>query len=701
MVSYHEDTKMRKEKWQTVQTLAIEGKTYTNSIGMPFVRIEPGSFLMGSENAQLSDELTDGKAHLRDGDWDEHPVHQVTLSTPFYMGIFQVTNAQYEAFDPGHRHLRGLPNIGLQAAPDIGFSREDDEAVVFVNWHDAVRFCEWLSEREGKPYRLPTEAEWEYACRAGTTTHFSTGDTLPDAFHKNVGENWYPDADRSRGVEEVVPLHIGQTPPNPWGLYDMHGNVEEWCHDWYGAYEAQPQENPVGREDGLYRVTRGGSHSTLLCYLRSANRMGAVPEDKHWYIGFRVVCGAMPDTPPRRVPKVALWGRNVNQEARVEAAPLVETPFFAEPLTYVKIPADSNGPLFSAHNHVPSIVACPNGDMFAAWYSCVTERGRELTGAASRLRHGQNEWEPAEPFWGAPDRNNHATALWGNENGRIYHFNGLSAAATWGPLALVMRYSDDNGATWTRPRLISPEHQPRQMPITSVFRRQDGSILLACDAVSGGDGGTAIWLSEDDGETWRDPGAGKPIPEFAAGKNGAWIAGIHAAVVELSDGRLMAYGRGDTIDGRMPKSVSADGGKTWHYSASPFPPLSGGQRCVLLRLKEGPVFLASFTGERRNPAAMPIVDASGNERPVKGLFGALSFDDGETWTHIRLISDDGPDREVETMDGRPFTMGFSSAEPGGYLAVCQGKDGTIHLISSRQHYRFNLPWLQALPPAIV
>ena len=128
------------------------------------------------------------------------------------------------------------------------------------------------------------------------------------------------------------------------------------------------------------------------------------------------------------------------------------------------------------------------------------------------------------------------------------------------------------------------------MPIASVFRRQDGSILLACDAVSGGNGGTAIWLSEDDGETWYDPGAGQPIPEFADGKQGGWIAGIHAAVVELTDGRLMGYGRGDTINGRMPKSVSSDGGKTWHYSASQFPPVSGGQRCVLLRLQEGTYF---------------------------------------------------------------------------------------------------------------
>ena len=542
-----------------MQKLVIQGKTHTNSLGMQFVRIEPGTFTIGSENAALSDELTDGKAHLRDGDWDEKPKHQVTLTTPFYIGIFQVTNAQYEQCQPAHSELRGR----------LGFSRDDDEAVVFVDWHDATRFCEWLSEKENLPYRLPTEAEWEYVCRAGTTTHFHTGDTLPSAFHKNVGESWYPDAGRSRGAEEVMLLHVGQTPPNAWGVHDMHGNVEEWCQDWYGPYEPHPQVDPVGRETGLYRVTRGGSHSTLLCYLRSANRMGAVPEDKHWYIGFRVVCGEMPQTSPTPAPRVGLWGRDVQQEPA--SAPAPETPYFAAPIPYVKVPEGSNGPLFSAHNHVPAIVECTNGDMFAAWYSCVTERGRELTVAASRLRCGESEWEPAEPFWGAPDRNNHATALWRHENGRIYHFNGLSAAATWGPLALVMRYSDDNGATWSKPRFISPEHRLRHMPITAFFRRQNGAILLACDAVSGGNGGTAIWLSDDDGETWYDPGAGQPIPEFSEGKTGGWIAGIHAAVVELTDGRLMAYGRGDTIDGQMPKSVSADDGKTWHYTASPIP----------------------------------------------------------------------------------------------------------------------------------
>ena len=244
-----------------MQKLAIEGEMHTNSIGMQFVRIEPGNFMMGSENAALSDELIDGKAYLRDGDADEKPVHQVTLTTPFYIGIFQVTNAQYEEFQPAHNKLRGLPNTGSQASPYIGFSQDDDEAVVFVDWHDANRFCEWLSEKEGLPYRLPTEAEWEYVCRAGTMTHFHTGGTLPPEFHKNIGESWYPDAERSRGAEEVMSLHVGQTPANAWGVHDMHGNVEEWCQDWYGPYEPHSQTDPVGRETGLYRVTRGGSHS--------------------------------------------------------------------------------------------------------------------------------------------------------------------------------------------------------------------------------------------------------------------------------------------------------------------------------------------------------------------------------------------------------------------------------------------------------
>jgi len=627
---------------------------FTNSIGMKFVRIEPGSFLMGQASG---------------GDGDERPVHKVAITRPFAMSVTEVTNVQYEPFDPQHRRLRGK----------LGFSTKDDEAVVFVSWHHAVRFCEWLSKKEGKPYRLPTEAEWEYACRAGTTTAYHTGDALPKDFAKNAVTTWFPDAARPR-TGDVVPLVVGETPPNAWGLYDMHGNVEEWCHDGYGPYEAGEQADPPGREEGDFRVTRGGSHSTELLYLRSANRSGTVPEDASWLIGFRVVLGEMPPTKPLPAPQPPLNQRNVKQGAAAElaAGPEPSRPYFKGPRRYVNIPPGAEGPMFS-HNHDPAIVDCPNGDLLAIWYSCKSEVGRELAILASRLRYGAEEWEPASVFWDAPDRNDHAPALWSDGKGTIYHFNGLSVAATWGNLATILRLSTDSGATWSKARLINPEHGLRHMPVESVIRTREGVIILPCDAVTGGQGGTALHLSRDGGKTWTDAG----------GKT----AGIHAGIVELHDGRLMALGRGDNVDGKMPKSLSSDLGKTWTSGASPFPPIGGGQRLALLRLKEGPIFLASFAG------SMTVKDAAGQDRQASGLYAALSFDEAETWPVRRLVTDDGAGRAVEGTDGKPFTMSGTSAEPRGYLSVCQAPNGLIHLISSRQHYAFNLAWLKQPMPA--
>ena len=669
------------------------GKQYTNSIGMKFVRIEPGTFDMGyGDDGQLPQEILDAKEHggrsigLSQfggrGDYDEHPTHKVTITEPFYMGIYEVTNRQYERFDPLHTHLRGKK----------GFSSDNDEAVVFVNWHQAKAFCDWLSSKEGLPYRLPTEAEWEYACRAGTTTQFHTGNTLPEQFLKNPDNSWYPCPENSRGREEVVPLHVGRTQPNPWGLYDMHGNVEEWCHDWYGPYQSRIQRDPIGRVDGDFKVTRGGSHGTVAYYLRSCNRMGTLPEDRTFMIGFRVVLGKMPDTKPLPIVPKPAYQQNVKQKAPkdITKGPNPTKPYFRGPRNYVKIDKDTIGPLFSRHNHDPAIVECPNGDLIAIWYTCVTERGRELALAASRLRYGADQWEPASPFWDAADRNDHAPAMWYDGDRTIYHFVGLSTAATWGPLAIVMRTSSDNGATWSRARLIMPEHQRRNQVTESVFRTREGYIILACGATPRGSGGTAIHISKDNGLTWTDPGG--------------TIAGIHAGVAQLvaepqDDGRLIALGRGDNIrvgdEQRMPMSISVDMGKTWTYSASQFPPIGGGQRLVLIKLKQGPLFLASFANGK--PPVM-VTDVSGSKREVRGLFGALSYDGGQSWPHIRLITDDGADQEWQTTDGRSFTMGLSTAETKGYLSVCQAQNGVIHLISSWNHYEFNLKWLQRPPP---
>jgi len=670
-----------------------KGKEFTNSLGMKFVRVEPGTFTQGmGTDVPLSKKILSATEHGgRDiklaehgefGDFDERPTMESTISSPYYLGVHEVTNQQYEQFDALHIHLRGKQ----------GFSIDRDEAVVFVSWHEAQAFCDWLSEKEGLPYRLPTEAEWEYACRSGTDTPYSTGADLPEEFIKNPDNSWYPCPARGRGREEVVPLHVGKTTPNAWGLFDMHGNVEEWCHDWYGSYPGGKQTDPVGRADGEFKVARGGSHGTVAYYLRSANRMGTLPQDKSFMIGFRVVLGELPATLPEPVPERSAYQQDVRQDVPPDAHTSFQPdePYFRGPRVFVRIPEGSNGPLFSRHNHDPALTECPNGDLLAIWYSTVTERGRLLGLAASRLRYGAEEWDIASPFWDVPDRNDHAPALFYDGDRTIFHFVGLSTAATWGPLAVVLRKSVDNGATWGRAKLPLPEHQRRNQVIDSVFRTHDGALVLPCDASPSSGGGSALHLSWDEGLTWTDPGG--------------TIRGIHAGVAELSDGRFLALGRGDTLPeapDRVCKNISRDQGKTWEYSPTEFPKVSGGQRPVLLRLREGPLFYVGFARESKDRPFL-ITDASGTKRPVTGIYAAVSYDDGETWPHIRPITDDGPPREIGTTNGNrsKFTMSRSSAEPKGYLAGEQARNGVIHLISSWNHYAFNLKWIETPAPAL-
>ena len=169
-------------------------------------------------------------------------------------------------------------------------------------------------------------------------------------------------------------------PIYPWGLHDMHGNVEEWCHDWFGPYELADLIDPIGHADGDFRVTRGGSHSTELFYLRSANRSGALPDEKSWLIGFRVVAGDFPDSDPQPSVSRERYQQNVRQDtpADIAAGPDTSQPYFRGPRRFVQVPPDSYGPRFSVHNHVPAISACPNGDLLAVWYSCIYESGRAL-----------------------------------------------------------------------------------------------------------------------------------------------------------------------------------------------------------------------------------------------------------------------------------------------------------------------------------
>ena len=213
-------------------------------------------------------------------------------------------------------------------------------------------------------------------------------------------------------------------------------------------------------------------------------------------------------------------------------------------------------------------------------------------------------------------------------------------------------------------------------------------------------------VSKDGGKTWADPWNGAPKPEFAEGTTGSTIAGIHAGVVELKDGRWMALGRGNTIvaaDGtrHMPMSISSDGGKTWTYAASPFPPIDGGQRLVLLRLREGPLLLVSFTDHpQRTPEkdrGMIFQRADGTTFRGYGLYAAVSYDEGKTWPVRKLLTDG----KCRFLNGGAWTGNFmmdaTHAEPRGYMAGVQAPDSTIHIVSSRLHYQFDLTWLEQKP----
>ena len=337
---------------QCVESEIPVDKEYVSTVGMKMVRIGPGSFMMGQERQAdgKSITLTYGDRHFMGGELDEQPLHKVLITKPFYMSVTEVTNAQYEQFDLDHRSLRARQ----------GLSSEDDEAVVFVSWHDAMNFCKWLSKKEQRPHRLPTEAEWEYACRAGTTTRFNTSNDLPEVYQK---------AQKHKSRPEKVPTRVGLTPPNAWGLYDMHGNVEEWCYGWYGPYEAGVQKDPVGRKSGLWKVVRGGSHNVYLKSLRSANRMSTLAKDKHWLIGFRVVQAQLPTTEPLPTEEPPLNARNIRQKPYDwRKGPDMTKPYFEGSIPFVRKPKNPESVPFFFHNHVPSITWCDNGDLLAVWY---------------------------------------------------------------------------------------------------------------------------------------------------------------------------------------------------------------------------------------------------------------------------------------------------------------------------------------------
>ncbi len=254
------------------------GSNSTNSIGMKFVGISAGTFYMGS--CKLSAACSSGSID-KDAKDNETPQHKVRISSGFQMGMYEVTLGQFKQFIAGASRS-DLLNDDFKRYNNHG----DQAAVTKVSWNDAQAFIHWLNKKErSNHYRLPTEAEWEYAARAGGLAVYSWGNS------KSVAGRyaWYDENAYNVGAKYAHAVGIKQ--PNAWGLYDMHGNAWEWVEDWYDKnyYRNSTIIDPAGPTSGHYRVNRGGSWNNFVKNLRSANRNWNSPDLRKAIIGFRLV----------------------------------------------------------------------------------------------------------------------------------------------------------------------------------------------------------------------------------------------------------------------------------------------------------------------------------------------------------------------------------------------------------------------------
>ena len=275
-----------------------------DSLGMNLLLIPRGKFVMGAPKNE-------------ENRLDEESPHEVEITRPFYMGKHEVTVGQFKAFVKDAKYATDAEKDGKGGRAfdgkefvqkpeftwkNLHITQADDHPVVVVTWNDAVAFCAWLSKKEGKTYRLPTEAEWEYACRAGTNTRFNNGDKDDDLkaagniADASLKKKWI-DAFWAMNWDDGHPFTapIGRFKPNAFGLHDMHGNVWEWCSDWYGEdyYGKSPKQDPQGPVNGKERVSRGGAWSTQPKFCRSAFRDWHEPGYRSDCVGFRVVATAI------------------------------------------------------------------------------------------------------------------------------------------------------------------------------------------------------------------------------------------------------------------------------------------------------------------------------------------------------------------------------------------------------------------------
>ena len=672
-------------------------QSFTNSLGMKLIRVEPGSFFMGSEP--------------RDVDYDEFPRHKVTITKPFYISQAEVTIEQFRWFQidyPGYDKHRPYASA--------------------ISWHDAVAFCKWLSEKEGTPYRLPTEAEWEYACRTGTQTPFSSGNTPPE-----------PET------------------PNPWGLKNMHTGVAEWCLNWHGIYPEEPQVDPVGPEHGWVKVVRGGPLDWTVednpYYRRSANRAAVPPtfgpppleyqfkqlqtakltfnlpkqilenpkpeykvarfEDvnvtlsealntpfrygglrgrysirtsgfipgKH-DIGFRVVQAPMPKVVPAPT-QLPFWQRCVKQSNYgIKQGPPPDKPYYRTRLLFPDLAGESLLDVgwkigfeqgYGGGHHNSALEVLPNGDLLSFYYNTMLggERGACVSIMSMRFRHGANQWDMPGSWPDNVDCDDEGPVIW-NDDGTLWLFWGSPRQSGGYPFQWTK--SGDNGATWDP--IQFPLFEARvgpfsSQPINSAFRDSKGTVYLAVDG-SHSPKTSELFASRNNGKTWYD--------------TGGRTYGRHSTFIILDNDVIMAYGgKQAEINGFHPQNISTDGGRTYQITPSPLPALGGGTRASLIKLASRRLFYVAdmHLGAYRklSPEQCPPGFAG------DGAYAALSDDNGQTWRVRKLAGGN-----VRGKEGKPVKVHTVS-----YVTARQSQDGLIHVITSHNHpdlhFTFNEAWV--------
>lgn len=604
----------------------------TNSVGMKLAHLHAGEFRMGADAATIPDKVRAGLGVMSTrpghGDFDEVPAHTVRLTHGFAMSVTEVTVAQYQQFDPGYK-----PN---PAAPGYAAG---------ISWKQAMDYCAWLSKKEHKSYRLPTEAEWEYAARAGGTKLYGNSD---------------------------APLQVDES--NAWGIANLGVGRPEWTLDWYGPYQPQAQTDPVGASSGWARVVRGGAldfrkskdpgenPASSPYFERPANRASMAPAfaSPEGRIGFRVVEGPAPQTAPTAAFSYFFETAVKQQSDGIDAGPDPARPWMHLHEIFPNLSGRSmpevgwkigleRGLGIAYHN--TAIQELPNGDMLAAYYNTPkSEDDPDMTIITMRRRAGSETWDMPEPWPYFADATNAAPVIW-NDKGKVWFFWGQPRLIGAWPFSYMT--SSDNGATWSAvefPHFTAPIGRYISQPINSIVRTSDGTILMPTDSTgrdaTGNGSISSVWGSHDNGATWYD----------TVGRTG----GRHTTIVMAKDGStILGFGgKNSEIEGHMPLAISHDGGKTWQKRATPFDELLSGERPSVIRLHDGKLFFVADYNPTHN-----------KHIHKDGAYVALSDDDGATWTMKRLP------QEILTV---------------GYTTSTQGANGVIHVITSKNKPDFEI-----------